>query len=278
LYLVQDALNDCRDFYLATRAGTSAHTWASHARVIGVEWPELPLAELTRRQVQLWLGKQAKTVAASTANHRLGFLRSACDLAIEAGHIEANPVLGIKRLRIHNQIHRDLTKEEEQQLETFMPAASDWSIVRFAILSGLRRAEQFRLRVDDVDFVKRGVKVKGSKGTRIRWVPLNAEAMGIAKAWATRGGPWLFLPEETGCRVRTGRLFYCRFRKAVQESGIPRTRWIDLRHAFASRVVQQDGASLYHAQQLLGHTDPKTTMRYAHLQDQHLRRFTDGLR
>lgn len=277
MYLVQDALNDARDYYLATRAATSAHTWCSHAKIIGAAFPGKPLVELTRRNVQTWLALEGKQFAAATANHRRDFFKSACDMAVEAGHIPLNPVTSVKRLRVDNRIHRDITQEEEAQLELHIPAADEWSIVRFAILSGLRRAEQFHLRVEDVDFARKGIRVKGSKGTRLRWVPLNAEALGIARIWASLGGPYLFLPGEKGCRIRVGRLFAYRFAKAVQESGIPKTRWYDLRHAFASRIVQQPDASLYVAQQLLGHMDPRTTMRYAHLQDRHLRKFTDGL-
>ena len=38
----------------------------------------------------------------------------------------------------------------------------------------------------------------------------------------------------------------------------------DLRHSFASFLVS-GGRSLYEVQQILGHSDPKVTMRYAHL-------------
>ncbi len=38
----------------------------------------------------------------------------------------------------------------------------------------------------------------------------------------------------------------------------------DLRHGFASMLVS-GGRSLYEVQQILGHSDPKITMRYAHL-------------
>ena len=44
----------------------------------------------------------------------------------------------------------------------------------------------------------------------------------------------------------------------------------DLRHSFASFLVS-GGRSLYEVQQILGHSDPKITMRYAHLSSEALR-------
>ena len=46
--------------------------------------------------------------------------------------------------------------------------------------------------------------------------------------------------------------------------GIPEVRLHDLRHSYASFLVNA-GRSLYEVQKLLGHHDPKVTMRYAHL-------------
>ena len=43
----------------------------------------------------------------------------------------------------------------------------------------------------------------------------------------------------------------------------------DLRHTFASILVNA-GHSLYEVQRLLGHSDPRTTMRYAHLEQNSL--------
>jgi len=48
------------------------------------------------------------------------------------------------------------------------------------------------------------------------------------------------------------------------EADLPKLRLHDLRHQFASHLVN-DGKSLYEVQQILGHSDPAVAMRYAHL-------------
>jgi site-specific recombinase XerD len=64
------------------------------------------------------------------------------------------------------------------------------------------------------------------------------------------------------------------FRKAVKESGIDHFRFHDLRHTFATRLVQA-GVDLYQVSKLLGHKDISTTQRYAHHYSESLR---DGVR
>jgi site-specific recombinase XerD len=53
-------------------------------------------------------------------------------------------------------------------------------------------------------------------------------------------------------------------RFGIRVSGVPRIRFHDLRHSFASMLVMND-VSLYQVQKLLGHRNHKTTQRYAHL-------------
>jgi site-specific recombinase XerD len=51
---------------------------------------------------------------------------------------------------------------------------------------------------------------------------------------------------------------------ARKQAGLPDVRIHDLRHSFASLLINS-GRSLYEVQKLLGHTQVKTTQRYAHL-------------
>lgn len=58
--------------------------------------------------------------------------------------------------------------------------------------------------------------------------------------------------------------------RARQAIGRPDIHFHDLRHTFASLLVGA-GVPLYTASALLGHTSTRTTQRYAHLADEHLK-------
>jgi len=59
------------------------------------------------------------------------------------------------------------------------------------------------------------------------------------------------------------------FNTAVRRAGIEDFHFHDLRHTFASKLVMK-GYNLKIVQELLGHTDIKMTMRYAHLAEKSL--------
>ena len=75
------------------------------------------------------------------------------------------------------------------------------------------------------------------------------------------GCPWVFPGHAPGKPLSDIYLFWNKLRRKLGLQGI---RVHDLRHTFASLLVNA-GHSLYEVQKLLGHSDPRTTMRYAHL-------------
>ena len=64
---------------------------------------------------------------------------------------------------------------------------------------------------------------------------------------------------------------YKGFRRVLKRAGISDLRIHDLRHSFASLAIN-NGATLYEVQHLLGHSDSKTSQRYAHMASDSLRR------
>jgi len=125
--------------------------------------------------------------------------------------------------------------------------------------TGLRRGELLALRWESIDLGRRILTVEGgtAKNRQTRHVPLNDEAMGVLNRWReqTNRGRRVF-------EVNTG--FKTAWAALLKRAKITTFRWHDLRHHFASRLVQV-GVPLNTVRDLLGHSSVAMSLRYAHL-------------
>lgn len=148
--------------------------------------------------------------------------------------------------------------------------------VILSLNTGLRRGELLSLRWSDIDMSQSVLTVAGdgAKSGQTRHIPLNAEALALLKDWkhqqsgttlASLKG-WVF-PGRDGQPLQNLRKAWIGIlsRKAVN---ITDFRWHDLRHTFASKLVMA-GVDLNTVRELLGHSDYKMTLRYAHLAPRH---------
>ena len=81
----------------------------------------------------------------------------------------------------------------------------------------------------------------------------------------TRTSEYLFTSNDGGPRRNNN----IAIRKAYKRAGLHDCTIHTLRHTHATRLVQS-GLSIYEVRSVLGHTDIKTTMRYAHLESRHV--------
>jgi integrase len=125
--------------------------------------------------------------------------------------------------------------------------------------TGLRRGEVLKLRWGSVDFNRRLLTVEGrnAKSRQTRHVPLNEEALSVLRRWREQSGAGMRVFD-----VVTG--FQTAWEKILQRAGMSNFRWHDLRHHFASRLVQH-GVPLNTVRDLLGHSTVGMSLRYAHL-------------
>lgn len=133
--------------------------------------------------------------------------------------------------------------------------------------TGLRRGELLSLKWQAVNFSARLLTVvaASAKSGNTRRIPLNVEALHVLSAWRERhpgrGGSDLVFPSSDGrlmLRIDTS------WRSVVVAAGLVDFRFHDLRHSFASKLVQA-GIDLYSVKELLGHSEIAMTERYAHL-------------
>jgi len=178
---------------------------------------------------------------------------------------------------------REVYLEADEQERLFAVMEDDLrDLCLFLVNTGMRLGEATRLEWSDVN-AKDGSAVtwtRKGQGRRVRKrrVPLNSAA------WAALGRQQIRRDAyESGpvFRDEKGRPWgraslYPKWAKACREAGIEDLRFHDLRHTFASRLVQQ-GVDLYRVGKLLGHSSIQTTTRYAHLAPSQLRDAVEGI-
>ncbi len=205
-------------------------------------------------------------LAPTTCNRILAVFKSICSLAALHGLLPPgrSPCAGVTAFKIHVQRERYLTPNQARRLmrELERSGRAEAAVIRLLLLTGARKSEILKARWEDVRLEHRMLTVPLSKSGRPRHIPLSAEAMSVIRAIPRiPGSPWLFPGHSPGKPLSDIYLFW---RELRQKLGLAGVRIHDLRHTFASLLVNA-GHSLYEVQKLLGHSDPRTTMRYAHL-------------
>lgn len=207
-----------------------------------------------------------------TATRTVGLLGGIFSFATELGLIEANPVIGVKRYK-DKKNDRYLSAAEfaalGEALRADTPSNHPYAlaIIQLLAFTGARRGEIEKLKWSEVDFENEQLKLEDSK-TGAKGLPLNVGALTVLRQIdRVAGSPWVF-PATSGNGNYTGTPKV--WRQVRVRAGLDDVRLHDLRHSFASIAVSQ-GTSLPIIGGLLGHAEPSTTNRYAHLHDNPIR-------
>jgi len=149
------------------------------------------------------------------------------------------------------------------------------NIVECAINSGMRKEEVLSLKWKQI---RDGlIYLDKTKGKKKRQVPINktlAQLFGTVRKKQGLTSEYVFVYQ--GKRIKDVKTAY---NAALKRAGILDANFHTLRHTFASHFVMR-GGSLKALQEMLGHSNIKTTMRYAHLSQEHKKeavKLLDGL-
>jgi integrase len=144
-------------------------------------------------------------------------------------------------------------------------------MIILAVDTGLRLGELSALDWPSIDFEKRSIAVRRTltrgemsapKSNRVRYIPMTDRVYKMLSGKSERIG--LVFTIEPNKPLLQNRCLNNLVRICLR-AGFRRTKWHSLRHTFASRLVSH-GASVKAVQELLGHSEVTTTMRYAHLE------------
>jgi len=215
--------------------------------------------------------RRSEGVSPRTINYELTLMSHAFNIAIKEWEwLDDNPVKRVKKERVHNTIERWLSAEEEDRL---LRASPRWlqDITIFAIQTGLRQSELLDLKWSQLDMERRTITIHEQKNGNIDTLPLNATAMRVlmGKQLASPG-PNDYVFPNTLNRRKLNRDLLDSFYKARDQAKIENFRFHDLRHTFATRLVQQ-GVSIFDLQKLGRWKTVSMVMRYAHHNPESLR-------
>jgi len=214
--------------------------------------------------------RRAEGASPRTINYELTLMSHAFNMAIKEWEwVNDNPVKRVKKERVNNTIERWLSQDEEKRLLKVSPK---WlqEIIHFAIHTGLRQSELLDLKWNQIDLNRRTLTIYEQKNKCVDTLPLNDTAMGILREREkTVGASDFVFPSTCGTRIGSRNLLRA-FYVAIKRASIEHFRFHDLRHTFATRLVQR-GVGIYEVQKLGRWKSTSMVMRYAHHHPESLR-------
>ncbi len=293
---LKEFLKEYTIYLEATKSPGTVRGQKTHIKIVEPEFGHLQLKQISTGMIQRFLdrrlndgrkprskrpkpvepGKElppVRKVKPSTVNRELMCMSAIFRQAEKRGYLEKNPCKGIKQLPEQNVIVRYLSDDEETAIlnacsETMKP------IVLCALHTGMRRDEILSLKWQDVDMDQRLVLVRYSKSKKPRYIPINDTLLQVLKdvpRWDDC--EYVFANPDTHTRWVDSKVAWA---YTIRRSKVKNFRFHDLRHTFASRLVQSD-VQIQAVQELLGHATLEMTQRYAHLAPGDLRRAVDIL-
>ena len=231
--------------------------------------------QLDRTEVLEWLNAKVREgYAQATVNRWQVILSHMLRMAKVWGVAgsEVNPLEGVKQKDPCNKVERFLTADETRRLRKAVedsPNPMLAPIVALLLMTGCRKRDLLDAKWDEFRLDQRLWRIPMSKTGKPRHCPLSDDAVAVLQSLVRINGcPYVVPNPKTG---RPFRSIYNSWNTARIAAGVPDCRVHDLRHSMASNMANS-GQSLLVIGEILGHSQPKTTLRYAHLSNEALHR------
>ena len=227
--------------------------------------------DFSRSHAHYFIKQRSKTVKGATVNRGLAVIKNMLTFAIEKEIIDVHPLARFHMLPEEEVALRIPTLEEERRLVAAVMKENPTIGAYVGILgeTGARMQEGLRLQWPLVNLNQRLLTIEETKNGKVRHIPLSDYAIELLRT-LTRivGCPYVFACLDTMDRYREPR---GPFETGRKKAGLEWVGFHDLRHFRASQWIMK-GVDPRTVQELMGHRDIKTTMRYAHFAPQHASR------
>lgn len=275
-----------KDWLEFKKLNVRASTWSyleGHTRNHFEELNNLRVSLITTAVVEKWITKrQQDSMNISTLRKILVTLGQIIAYSVRHKYLEHNPVRDAERPRgqgiIEEKKIKVLTPEEIKALMDAVTNQKYHTLFRLAIMSGARQGELLGLKWSDIDWEASQVRIERTFNNQAwyaaktkaskRRIDIGPGMIAELKKWKLACMPSrlnLVFPNEAGKPMNHNNLVSRHFDSALRHAGIDRIRFHDLRHTFASMLIEQ-GENIKYIQSQLGHSTPTVTLNvYAHL-------------
>lgn len=234
-----------------------------------------PLDAISIEDIERYKAFKLKAdLSPKTVNNHLGVLSKCLRTAVEWNRTPTAPC--IRLLKVPPQGFDFLDSSETTRLVSGFIDPHWQAMTICAFRSGLRMGELLGLRWEDVDFERRQLSVRRSivhgivaspKSNKVRHVPLSDDLLEALAGLRPKTG---YVFQQSNGEPMTRGMAWRAIQTACKRAGLRLVGWHVLRHTFASHLATE-GVSIQIIQTLLGHSDLKMTLRYAHLAPSSLR-------
>ena len=300
LYLSQERIplfsEVAKDWLGFKKLNIRASTWScleGHTRNHFEELNSLRVNLITTAVIEKWITRrQENDMNISTLRKLLVTLNQIMSYSVRHKYLAHNPVRDAERPSNQGMIEEKKIKVlTPDEIKAFLDAVTNQkyhALFRLAIMSGARQGELLGLKWSDIDWEASQIsiertfnnqawydtKTKASK----RKIDIGPEMMAELKRWKFACMPNkktlvflkpnklnLVFPNESGQPMNHNNMVNRYFNPALFKAGIDRIRFHDLRHSYASLLIEQ-GENIKYIQSQLGHSTPTVTLNvYAHL-------------
>ncbi len=240
-----------------------------------------PIDQIVVEDIERYkMSKLQAGISPKTVNNHVGVLGKCLRTAVEWGRAVSAP--RPRMLKVPPQRFDFLNPLESSQLVAAIIDPRWRAMIVCALRAGLRQGELHGLRWEDIDFERWTLSVRQSivrgivgspKNNKVRHIPLAADLMDALAVLKPKTG---YVFQQDNGEPMTRGMAWRALQSATKRAGLRSMGWHVLRHTFASQLATK-GVSIQVIQTLLGHSDLKMTLRYAHLAPSTLRDAIDVL-
>lgn len=256
------------------------------AKFLSVTYEEDRMEKAEASHIRSWMVDLINHgITPRSINRKLSALKTFYKFLLKRQLIEQNPLSKIVNPKSGKKLPVFLSKESLDRLfhevtfEDGFSGARDRIILEVLYATGMRRAELVQLKVNDIDFEQRQIKVKG-KGNKERLIPfthhLEHSIRAYLQARQTLNMPLSdhFILDDKGAMAKDGLIYKTVKQYLSLVSTIEKKSPHVLRHSFATHLAD-NGADLNAIKELLGHSSLASTQVYTHNTIEKLRKVYD---